>query len=385
MDYFENQIPLLKPWIDDDELREVQEVLKSGWVSQGRKAKQLEDGVAAFVDAPYAVATNSATSALHLAFQVSGLTRGDRVIVPAHTCMATVNAIIMAGGTPVFADIDPRTFNMEPECAAAVLDDRVSAITVVHQIGLPADLDGFRALAQRHGVFLVEDAATAFGAKYRGRYLGSYGNPTVYSMHPRKMITTGEGGMLMLFNQEWDERARRLRSAGASISDLRRHDARGTLQQDYPEPGYNYRLTDIQAAVGVAQLRKASRMLEMRAEQARFYDSALRDIEEVLPPYVPPYATHCYSSYCITIPKGTTAIVTGILAHMAECGVSCRRGIQSLCHEPYFRDTWKDIVFPNTDAMAERTMFLPIFPGLTQKQQMQVVSALKDAVAKHVR
>ena len=299
--------------------------------------------------------------------------------------MATVNAIIIAGGIPVFADIDSRTFNMEPACAEAVLDDRVRTITVVHQIGLPADLDGFRALAARRGVFLVEDAATAFGAKYRGRYLGSHGNPAVYSLHARKMISTGEGGMLMLFNEEWDERARRLRSAGASISDLRRHDARGTLQQDYPEPGYDYRLTDIQAAVGVAQLRKALRMLEMRAEQARFYDDELRDIEEVLPPYVPPYATHCYSSYCITIPRGTAAIVTGILAHMAECGVSCRRGIQSLCQEPYFRDTYQNVVFPNTDAAAVRTMFLPIFPGLTQKQQMQIVAALKDAVAKHLR
>ncbi len=266
MDYFENQIPLLKPWIDDDELREVEEVLKSGWISQGRKVKSFEDSVAAFVGAPHAVAVNSATSAMHLGFQVSGLKRGDHVIVPAHTCMATANAIILAGGIPVFADIDSRTFNMEPAHAEAVLNDRVTAITVVHQIGLPADLDGFRALAAKHGLFVVEDAATAFGAKYRGRYLGSYGNPAIYSLHPRKMITTGEGGILMLFNEDWDERARRLRSAGASISDLQRHNARGTLQQDYPEPGYNYRLTDIQAAVGIAQLRKAERMISMRAE-----------------------------------------------------------------------------------------------------------------------
>jgi perosamine synthetase len=384
MEYFGDHIPLLKPWIDDDELREVEAVLKSGWISQGPKVKELEDKVAAFVGARFAVATNSATTALHLALQVAGLQRGDNVIVPAHTCMATVNAIIMANGAPVFADIDPRTFNMEPAYAEAVLNDEVRAITIVHQIGLPADLDGFRNLAERHRLILVEDAATAFGAKYRGRYLGSHGNPTVYSLHPRKMITTGEGGMLMHFNEEWDERVRRLRSAGASISDLNRHVAKGTLQQEYPEPGYNYRLTDIQAAVGLAQLRKALRMLEMRAEQARFYDEALRVVEEVQPPYVPPFAVPCYSSYCITIPKARTAIISEILEYMAGRGVSCRRGIQSLCKEPYFRESHKDIILPNTDAVAERTMFLPIFPGLTQKQQSQVISALTDAVAKYV-
>jgi dTDP-4-amino-4,6-dideoxygalactose transaminase len=272
---------------------------------------------------------------------------------------------------------------MEPDCAEAVMDGSVRAITVVHQIGLPADIDGFRALAAKHNVFLVEDAATAFGAKYRGRFLGSHGNPTVYSLHPRKMITTGEGGLVTLFDAEWDERARRLRSAGASISDLRRHDAKGTLQQDYPEPGYNYRLTDIQAAVGIAQLRKAQRMLDMRAEQARYYDAALGEIDEVLPPYVPEYATHCYSSYCITIPKANGAIITGILEHMAECGVSCRRGIQSLCLEPYFRQQHKNDVLPHTDQAAEQTMFLPIFPGLTREQQAHVVASLKGAIARH--
>ncbi|HXG08804.1 MAG TPA: DegT/DnrJ/EryC1/StrS family aminotransferase [Gemmataceae bacterium] len=377
---FTDHIPLLKPWIDEEELQGVLAVLQSGWISQGPVTQQLEQAIARLVGAPHAVAVNSATSALHLAFQTAGLRRGDKVIVPAHTCMATVNAIVMAGGVPVFADIDLRTYNLDPVAAEAALDDEVRAICVVHQIGLPADLDAFVALARRRGLILVEDAATAFGAKYRGRYLGGHGNPTVYSFHPRKMITTAEGGMVVLWDDGADEQARRLRSAGASISDLVRHQARGTLQQTYPEPGYNYRLTDVQAAIGLAQLRKLDRMLQLRAEQATFYNAAFARLEEVVPPYVPPEATHCYSSYCVRLPAANEGIITRILEHMAAAGISCRRGIQPLTREPYFAESHRHVDLPNTEAAAAQTLFLPIFPGLTRPQQERVVEALTEAV-----
>jgi perosamine synthetase len=272
---------------------------------------------------------------------------------------------------------------MGPSDAEAVFNDDIRGLVVVHQVGLAADLDGFRELARRRELFIVEDAATALGAKYRGAYLGSHGHPTVFSLHPRKMITTGEGGVLTLFHHEWDERARRLRSAGASISDIQRHRALGTLEQDYPEPGYNYRLTDIQAAVGIAQLRKVERMLEMRKSQAAFYDLRLAEMDEVRPPYVPPYATHCYSSYCITIPHAPHGAIAEILHHMALRGISCRRGIRSLCHEPYFEQSSKQVCLPNTDTVARQTMFLPIFPGLAEAQQERVVDALQEAVGKY--
>jgi perosamine synthetase len=380
MSPFDDHIPLLKPWIDDEEVAEVEAVLRSGWVSQGSKVKDFEDRLAAWLGAPFAVATNSATSALHLALVLAGLKRGDKVVVPASTCMATVNALFLAGGVPVFADIDPRTFNMEPADAQAVLDDEVRGVLVVHQVGLTADLDGFHELARRRGMFVVEDAATALGAKYRGSFLGGHGNPTVFSLHPRKMITTGEGGMLTLFQSDADERARRLRSAGASISDLVRHHALGTLKQDYPEPGFNYRLTDIQAAVGLAQLRKFDRMLAMRARQAEFYDRLLAEVDEAQPPYVPPYAVHCYSSYCVTLPGAGSNAIDDILARMAKRGISCRRGIASLCREPFFEQSCRHVSLPNTDAVERTTIFLPIFPGLNEQAQERVVAALKEAI-----
>jgi dTDP-4-amino-4,6-dideoxygalactose transaminase len=291
---------------------------------------------------------------------------------------------MLAGGVPVFADIDRRTFNLDIAAVEQVFDDSVRAIALVHQIGLAADLDAFWRFARKHQLILVEDAATAFGARYCDRYLGAHGNPTVYSFHPRKMVTTGEGGMVMLWDEEQAERARRLRAAGASISDLVRHQAKGVLQQTYPEPGYNYRLTDLQAAIGSAQLRKLPKMLQARVEQADYYTRQLRAVDEVQPPYVPGECTHCFTSYCVTIAKATHEAITRILDDTAADGISCRRGIQPLYREPYFAETHRGMYLPNTEAAAAQTIFLPIFPGLTRSRQDRVIKSLIQAVRKHL-
>lgn len=380
MDHFSDHIPLLRPWIDDDEIAEVVAVLKSGWVSQGTKVQQFEEQIAQLFGAPHVVATNSATSALHLGLQVSGLERGQKVIVPAHTCMATVNALIMAGGEPAFVDIDRRTFNVDPDAAEAAITSDVWGILLVHQIGLPADLRAFQQLAARHKIQLVEDAATAFGAKYDGKFIGGHGHPVAFSLHPRKMITTGEGGLIVLWDDAAAERARRLRSAGASISDLVRHGAKGVLQQDYPEPGYNYRLTDLQAAVGLAQLRKFPQMLEQRTEQARWYDEQLAAIPGVCPPHVPALCEPAYTSYCVTVPGATEEQITQLLQLLADQGISCRRGIQPLYREPYYAPVYPDMSLPETEAAARETIFLPIFPGMRRDQQQRVVEGLAAAV-----
>lgn len=384
MNIFADHIPLMKPWVDEDEEREVLEVLRSGWVTQGRKVAALEAHLAGLVGARHGVATNSATSALHLGLLVAGIRPGDHVVVPSLTCMATVNAIVMAGAEPVFADVDRRTFNLDPSAVEAVLTDAVRGILLVHQVGLPADVGAFQTLARKRGLVLVEDAATAVGGKVAGRYLGGHGQPAAYSFHPRKIITTGEGGMLMLEDDSAAERARRLRSAGADISDVARHQALGTLCQTYPEPGFNYRLTDLQAAVGLAQLRKLPEILAQRAAQAVLYDRLLADVPGVLPPYVPPGTTHCYSSYCVSIPGARFESITGVLAEMAGQGVSCRRGIQPLHREPWFADRCRGLALPVTDLVAAETLFLPIFPGLTAGQQEHVVRALTAAVRRHV-
>ncbi len=379
-DLFQDQIPLLRPWTGEEEVRAAAEVILSGWVSQGPKVIEFENAVAGYVGARYGVATNACTSALHLALHLSGVGPGDEVIVPSFTCMATANAVHHAGAQPAFADVNARTYNLEAESAAAAITPRTRAILVVHQIGLPADMEPFVALARKHSLALVEDGACSLGASVGGRRVGGIAAPTCFSFHPRKMITTGEGGMITTNDHELAEKARVLRSTGASISDLERHKAKGVLVQKYGEVGYNYRMTDIQAAIGIVQMKKLDAMLEERARQARRYDAALAGIGALEPPYVPPGTTHAYSSYLIRLRPDAPIGRDALLGRMAGRGISCRTGIQPLHLEPFYADRYAGIRFPASEAAAQTTMFLPIFPGLTEEQQERVIAELTQAL-----
>lgn len=379
-DLFADQIPFLKPWLGEEEVEAVREVILSGWVSLGPQVGAFERAIADLVGAKEGVATTAATTALHLGMIVAGVRPGDEVLCPSFTCMATINAVLLAGGTPRFADIDARTYNLDPADAEARLTPQTRAIMLVDQIGLPAPYDEFAELCRKRNLILIEDAATALGGRYKGKPLGGLGAPASFSFHPRKMITTGEGGMLMINDPEAAERARRLRSTGASVSDLVRHQAKGTIVQEYHESGFNYRMTDIQAAIGLVQLRKLPEMLAARRRQAGFYDAALSDMDELESPYVPAYAEHAYSSYCIRVRPSCPVDAHTIVLRMAEHGVSCRHGIQPLHTEPYFRETMAGLELPATEAAARETLFLPIFPGLTEGQQLAVVDALRESV-----
>ncbi|HMD70668.1 MAG TPA: DegT/DnrJ/EryC1/StrS family aminotransferase [Bryobacteraceae bacterium] len=381
-DLFQDQIPLLRPWTGEEEVRAAAEVILSGWISQGPKVAEFETAVAGYVGARFGVATNACTTALHLTLHLSGVGPGDDVVMPSHTCMATANAVHHAGGRPVFADIDPRTYNLDPECAAAAITPRTKAILVVHQIGLAADMEPFAALAASRGLALIEDGACSLGARSRGRRVGGIAAPTCFSFHPRKMITTGEGGMITTNDEALAAKARTLRATGASISDLERHKAKGVLVQKYGEVGYNYRLTDIQAAIGLVQMRKLDAMVEQRTAQARRYDAALAGLDEVEPPYVPPYATHAYSSYLIRLRAGARLDRDALLRRMAERGISCRSGIQPLHQEPFYEARYSGVHFPASEEAARATMFLPIFPGLTEEQQERVIAELRSALGR---
>lgn len=378
---FESQIPLIRPWIGEEEIQAVVEVLRSGWICQGPKVMEFEGAIAAYVGVKHAVATNAATSAMHLSLRLSGVGRGQKVICPSFTCMATANAIHQVGAEPAFADIDPRTYNLDPASVEALVREDVSAILVVHQIGLPADVDRLMAVARKYGLVVVEDAATSLGATYKGRRLGSLGHPTSFSFHPRKMITTGEGGMITTDDDELAEKARQLRSAGASISDLDRHKAKGVLVQQYFDYGYNYRMTDMQAAMGLVQMRRLDEMIRQRAAQAALYGELLRDMPELSAPHVPDYATHAFTSYLVRVESGARVTRDQLLGEMAKRGISCRVGIQPLHYEPFYRERFAGLGLPATEDAARNTLFLPIFPGLQEGDQRRVISALRDVLA----
>lgn len=377
---FEGQVPLLKPWLGEEEVRAAAEVILSGWICQGQKVMEFERAVADFVGAKYGVATNACTSSLHLSLYLSGVRHGDHVVMPSHTCMATANAVHHAGAEPVFADIDPRTYNLDPESAEAAITPQTKAILLVHQIGLPGDSDAFRAITEKHGLALIEDGACTLGGTYKGRRVGGLGSPTAFSFHPRKMITTAEGGMITTDNEELAEKARMLRATGASISDLERHKAKGVLVQKYGDVGYNYRMTDIQAAIGLVQMTKLETMLEQRRDQADFYNRAIGVIDELEPPYVPDYATHAWSSYLIRIRENARISRDELLKRMADRGVSCRVGIQPLHHEPFYEARQGHLKLPASEIRAKDTMFLPIYPGMSEEQQVHVVESLKESL-----
>lgn len=378
---FESQIPLARPWLDEAEVQAVRQVMLSGWVSQGPMVERFEQTLASRLGAAHGVATNAATSALHLALLVAGIQPGDEVICPATTCMATANAICHANAVPAFADVDAQTFNLSPWDVAQRITPRTRALMVVHQIGLPADILALEEFSRRHGLVLIEDGATALGAKYHEQYVGSRGNPTCFSFHPRKIITTGEGGMLLLNCGELAEQARCLRSTGASVSDLVRHAARGVVQQTYASVGYNYRLTDMQAAMGLVQLDRLTEMLASRRAQAEFYGRLFAEVDEIQTPFVPDWAEPCWSSYCVTLRGATERARDEVLHALAREGISCRRGIPALYREPYFAARMPGMYLEGSEQVARSTLFLPIFPGLSEGDQTRVVEALKRALA----
>jgi dTDP-4-amino-4,6-dideoxygalactose transaminase len=311
---------------------------------------------------------------LHLALHLAGVGPGDEVICPSYSFVATANAVRYAGATPVFADIEPDTWNLDPDDALRRITPRTKAVLPVHQVGLAADLDRFAPFAAR-GIAIVEDAACAIGSLYRGRPIGSHGHLTCFSFHPRKTISVGEGGMLMTDDAAVADAARSLRSHGASISDRARHGAGGMVFEEYRELGYNYRMTDIQAAIGIAQLGKLDRLLRRRQEIARAYDAAFASTAAIQVPARPAYAEHAYQSYAIRLTDKSVLTRDAVMRELIAAGISCRRGIPPIHREPLYRDH-ASVSLPVTDDVSARSLFLPIFAALSEEDQHRVVDAV---------
>lgn len=377
-------IPLTKPFFDKNEEKAIANVLKSGWVTQGPKVAEFEDRIAGYCRAKYAIATTSATTALFLSLYALGIGKGDEVIVPSFTFIATANVVLHAGAKPIFVDIDPKTYNIDPEKIEAAITPRTRAIIPADQVGLPCNLDRIVKIARKYNLFIIEDGACSLGSVFKGKKIGSYpGVKTVcFSFHPRKPITTGEGGMITTNDEKLTKRLRLLRHHGMDISDLRRHNLKKIIHENYPEIGFNYRMTDLQAAIGVEQLKKLPKFLETRSEIANRYTEAFRKSDTIIPPFVPKDITPSWQSYIIRLGKNNKITRDELMQKLLNDGIATRRGVMAAHLEPAYKNIFGKINLPITENSTDETISLPIYVGMKKSEQNYVIEKIKKYAEK---
>jgi perosamine synthetase len=368
-------VPIARPSFGQLEEEAVIEVLRSGWVSQGPRVAEFERQFAQYVGAAHAVAVSSCTTALHLALVAAGIKPGDEVICPSLSFIATANAIAYVGATPVFADIERSTYNLDPSRIEDAITSKTRAILLVHQIGLSAPLDEIQAIAALHGLALVEDAACAIGSEYRGQRIGKpHTSMACFSFHPRKILTTAEGGMLTTNDEELASRVRRLRQHAMTVSDLARHISSRVVIEQYDEVGYNYRMTDLQAAIGLVQLQRLDKMLLRRRELAHRYSERLADLAWIVPPREPSECRHNFQSYMARLTSDAPISRDALMQELLNHGVASRRGIMAIHHEPPYRDPSVEARLPETNLVADTSIILPLFYEMRDEEQEHVLN-----------
>jgi dTDP-4-amino-4,6-dideoxygalactose transaminase len=373
-------IPVSRPWFGAEEESAVVATLRSRWVAEGPRVAEFERAFAAYLGQAQAIAVSSGTTGLHLALQALGLGPGDEVIVPSLSFIATANSVVHAGATPVFADVDLATYNLSVASAEAALSSRTRAILLVHQAGLPADLDAFRALAARAGVTLVEDAACAIGSRLRGRLIGGDSAIAVFSFHPRKLLTTGEGGMIVTSDATLAARLRSLRNHGVSMSAYDRHAAGAAVIESYGTIGYNFRMTDLQGAVGLVQLGRIEDFVTRRIELGERYTRALTGHPGIAVPSVAPDVRFNYQTYQVRLTEKSRIARDALMRAFLEEGISTRRGIMASHREPSYRERPLRVPLPATETADRDAIVLPLYHDLEPHDQDRVIKTALELV-----
>ena len=383
-------IPIAKTNLLDTEINSVLGPLQSGWLVQGPKVKEFEEKWSSFTSTDYSTAVTSCTSALHLSLAALGFGPGDEAIVPAFTWISTANVVEHLGGKVVFCDIDLETFNIDVSEIESKITAKTKAILPVHLFGLSADIDPILDLARRYNLWVVEDAACGFGAKYKGQHVGAFGNTGCFSFHPRKSITTGEGGMITTNDHSLTEKIKKLRDHGAAITDLQRHHgARPYLLADHPVAGYNQRMTDLQAALGSAQMDRANDIVLERTKLALGYDEAFADLNWLRTPFKHSDYDHGYQSYpCLFMPnKVNPHTIKKInekrnkwMDDLQKSGISTRPATHAVHMLSFYKEKY-DLMpedFPNAYAADQCSISLPLFHGMEPEDQRKVIEVIKS-------
>jgi perosamine synthetase len=379
-------IPIAKPWMDEREAAAASRVVLSGWTTQGPEVAAFEREFAQCVGAPYACAVSNCTTALHLALLAAGVGQGDEVITVSHSFIATANSIRYCGATPVFVDVRPETFNIDADRVEAAITPATRAILCVHQMGMPCDLTRLVAIARKRSIPLIEDAACALGSEilWNGEWerVGKpHGDVACFSFHPRKIVSTGDGGMITTNHRLWDEKFRLWRQHAMSVSDTARHSSSQVVFEHYSEVGFNYRMTDIQAAVGREQLKRLPEIVRLRRRLALAYREVLQDISGLDVPAEPDWARSNWQSFCVTLSRELDQRQT--MQALLERGIATRRGIMCAHREPaYGNQPWRASGTLDCSEKAQDTgLVLPLFPQMSDADQLAVATGIRQVLA----
>ena len=382
--YFKNRktgrkmIPYGRQTIEEDDIQAVVDVLRSDYLTTGPKIAEFEKMVADYVGAKYAVAISNGTSALHAACFAAGIQPGDEVITTPLTFAASSNCVLYCGGTPVFADVDPKTYNIDPEDIRRKITDKTKAIIAVHLAGQPCDMDEIHKIAKEHDLIVIEDGAHALGSVYKGKKVGTLSDMTTFSFHPVKPITTGEGGMIVTDNEEFYQKMMLFRSHGITRDEnlMTRNDGPWFYQQ--LDLGYNYRITDIQCALGCSQMKKLDRFLALRKEIVARYNEAFADCENIVTPYQLPETESGWHLYIVQVKNCDRRKVFEALR---EHGIAVNVHYIPVYMHPYYQEHgYKDVHCRNAEEVYSHIISLPLYPTLTEEQQQYVIETLKHVI-----